>query len=86
MGLKEFMRNHPTLEGMKTDIALQESTLELLVESCNFQSMEISATIPRMASQLGSHPSLALQEIRLCGAAINDLHNCSNVNILDKLE
>ena len=90
MGLQEFIRNHPTLEGIFTDVDLQESTLDLLLESCNLQSTEISTTIPRIAtcSQLGSNQTLSLQEIKLSGGAISDLHLqnlCSNVKHLRDL-
>ena len=90
MGLQDFIRNHPTLEGIYTNIILQESTLDILLESCSPRSITISTTIPSIAtcSQLDSHPTLTLRKIRLHGGAIRDLHLqnlCSNVKHLRDL-
>ena len=82
MMIKDFVRNHPTLEGIRMDIDLYESTLDLLLDTPNLRAIEISTTIPRIASDFNVHPTLSLQEIRLHGSAIQDSHLqtlCCNV-------
>ena len=85
MRIQEFIRNQPTLEGFDTDISLKTSTLDLLLESPNLRSIEISTTIPSIASDLNRQPTFSLQEIRLHGPKIQDVHVktlCYNVKHL----
>ena len=88
MRIKEFIQNQPTLEVFDTDFTLNTSTLDLLLESPNLRSIEISTKIPSIASNLNRHSTLSLQEIRLHGSKIQDLHVktlCDNVKHLRNL-
>ena len=88
MMIKDFILNHPTLEHIRMGIDLCESTLNILLDSPNLRAIEISTTIPRIASDFNVHPTLSLQEIRLHGSVIQDSHLqtlCCNVTHLRNL-
>ena len=88
MVIQEFIQNQPTLEDIDMDIILRTSTLDLLLNSPNLRSIEISTTIPRIARDFECYPTSSLQEIRLHGANILDLHLqtlCCNVKHLKEL-
>ena len=88
MRIQEFIRNQPTLECFDSDITLKKSTLDLLLESPNLRSIEISTTIPSIANHLNRQTTLSLQEIRLHGPKIQDLNVktlCYNVKHLRNL-